>query len=75
MIASEYWVSKAAGDLLVLASRVGNESSALRRVFRDNVDSCVSSLFNGNGAEFAKFVGLPGNVPLQLAQREDNASH
>jgi len=54
---SEYWVSNAAGDLLALASHVGSRPSALRSVFRDNLDSCVRHLFRGNGAEFAKFVG------------------
>jgi transcriptional regulator with XRE-family HTH domain len=50
-------VSKAAGDLLALAPRAGNEPASLRGIFRDNVESCVLNLFNGNGAEFAKFVG------------------
>jgi AraC-like DNA-binding protein len=54
---SEYWVSKTAGDLLALAPRVAGKPGALRRAFRDNVDSCLRHLFQGNGAEFAKFVG------------------
>jgi len=55
--ASEYWVSKTAGDLLALAPRIAGKPGALRRAFRDNVDSCLRHLFHGNGAEFAKFVG------------------
>jgi len=56
--APEHWVSKAAGDLLALAPQVGHQPGiTLRMAFRDNIDSCVRHLFNGNGAEFAKFVG------------------
>ena len=55
--ASEYWVSKMAGDLLALAPQVGSKPGVLRRAFRDNVNSCVRHLFTGNGAEFASFVG------------------
>lgn len=55
--APERWVSSAAGDLLALALRVGHQPATLRMAFRENVDACVRHLFNGNGAEFAKFIG------------------
>ena len=56
-MAPEHWVSKATGDLLALAPEVDHQPAPLRIAFRDNIDSCVRHLFNGNGAEFAEFVG------------------
>jgi len=55
--APEHWVSEATGDLLALAPDVDHQPGALRKTFRKNVDACVRHLFNGNGAEFAKFAG------------------
>lgn len=55
--APEYWVSKTAGDLLALAPQVTGQPGTLRMAFRDNIDSCVRHLFNGNGAGLAKFAG------------------
>ena len=67
--ASEYWVSKAAGDLLALAPRVAGKPGALRRAFRDNVDSCLRRLFHRNGAEFAKFVARQPPSTIGAAER------
>ena len=55
--ASEHWESRAAGGLLAMAPQVGHQPAALRMAFRMNVDVFVRHLFNGNGAEVAKFIG------------------